>query len=182
MLAGSGACTKALVRRPQLVHPPAAGPHAAPGPAMEPAACAQPRRRSLLLCQAAGDPLATEAVHQAGQARVLPGEAVMGEPSANGAQAERGAPAEDAPVTWAEPGGAAVVPGGGNQPRAATSMAVHAVASPAVALGAAALFLLTAFDVFGGAPFGLPVDSLHLLPRYVDGPVHAWVRDSHGWF
>ncbi|KAK9826427.1 hypothetical protein WJX81_004447 [Elliptochloris bilobata] len=55
-------------------------------------------------------------------------------------------------------------------------MAVHAVASPGVALGATVLFLLTAFDVFGGAPFGLGVDSLHLLPRFVDGPVHAWVR------
>lgn len=178
MLVGSGACTKALVGRPQVVLPSATGPHAAPGNAMEPAACPRPRHRSLLLCQAARDPLAAEPVHQAGQTRVLPGEALTGEPSANGAQAERGTPTEDAPVTWAEPGGTAAVAGGGKQPRAATSMAVHAVASPLVALGAAALFLLTAFDVFGGAPFGLPLDSLHLLPRYVDGPVHAWVRDA----
>ena len=180
MLARSGACTKAVVRRPQVVHPTAVGPHVAPGTAMEPAACPQPRHRSLLLCQAARDPLAIEPVQQTGQTRVLPGGAPKGQASTSGVQVEQATSTEDALVTWAEPGGVATLASGGKQPRAATSMAVHAVASPALALGAAALFLLTAFDVFGGAPFGLPVDSLHLLPRYVDGPVHAWVRGGHG--
>ncbi len=93
-----------------------------------------------------------------------------------GAAAGQGGAAVDAPVTWVEPGDGASAGAGGPAPRASTSAAVLAVASPAVAAGAAALFLLTAFDVFGGAAFGLGVDSLHLLPRFVDGPVHAWVR------
>jgi hypothetical protein len=92
------------------------------------------------------------------------------------AAAGQGGQAVDAPVTWVEPGDGAAAGAGGPAPRASTSAAVLAVASPAVAAGAAALFLLTAFDVFGGAVFGLGVDSLHLLPRFVDGPVHAWVR------
>lgn len=44
-----------------------------------------------------------------------------------------------------------------------------AVASPCFLLAAMILFSLVAYDVRG--------PGLRLLPQYVDGPAHAWVRD-----
>ena len=44
-----------------------------------------------------------------------------------------------------------------------------AVASPYFLLAAMILFSLVAYDVRG--------PGLRLLPQYVDGPAHAWVRD-----
>ena len=47
--------------------------------------------------------------------------------------------------------------------------------SPYLLLTSALLFMLIAWDVFGGG-LSPPLRSFYLLPHYVDWPVHAWVK------
>lgn len=47
--------------------------------------------------------------------------------------------------------------------------------SPYVLFGSAVLFMLIAWDIFGGTS-KCPVKSFYILPHYIDWPVHAWVK------
>ena len=173
MPAGGAAYPKALAR-PSPLGGPAALHVRVSLAGLEPAS-SQRTTKGTPLCRAARDPPMAEPTQSTARTATQPVERPQVAPPLGGAQAKQREMPADAPTTWEEPNGAAVVTGK-RSPRASTSAAVNGVASPAVALGASALFLLTAFDVFGGSPFGLGIDSLHLLPRFVDAPVHAWVR------
>ncbi|EIE19705.1 hypothetical protein COCSUDRAFT_58438 [Coccomyxa subellipsoidea C-169] len=53
--------------------------------------------------------------------------------------------------------------------------ALDLAGSPPLLFGSAILFLLIAWDVFGGTS-KFPIQSYYLLPHYIDWPVHAWVK------
>ncbi|BDA46749.1 hypothetical protein COCOBI_09-2020 [Coccomyxa sp. Obi] len=55
--------------------------------------------------------------------------------------------------------------------------ALDYVGSPSVLFGSALLFLLIAWDIFGGTS-KFPVQSFYILPHHIDWPVHAWVKGT----